>query len=630
MTDDQTSRVDPTGAADRQPTPPDDAAAPVAGTTPPAEPAEPAAGQPAATDAIASGSAGAAAASGGAAAASGGSLRWIVGLGVAGLALAVAIGAYLLLSGQPSPEALRYVPADAALVVEARFELPGDQLQKLGNLLAHFPGFDDQSTLSDKIDEGLSRLVGSSDPSIDYRNDIKPWLNGPAFFAVRPPAPGAEVGALENLLISVTTTGTVTCDRPFEGRTATHETYRGLDLFVDAESELACVIDGRQALLGDSASVKAGLDAKAAGTGMDRSERYRTARRALTGDQLGTVYIDGTRVRDLVPTPSLVPLPSLGAELPGLGGLDGFPGFGAIPDWVIGGIRAEDDALVLDTVTAPLPAPTAGAASLLPEPAGHASVLTGMLPANTLVLVEQQGVGVSIQNLVATLRADPEFARSLAVLDGLGGADDLFGWIDDAGIVVLDGSETPTAGLLLVAPDASSAAERVETLVGVLALAGLGGGLEVTESTVAGIEVTTVRITDLGSLIPPGTLPDGVEPPADAEVEFSLAARDRVILLGVGDGFMDAVLNVQPGASLADQAGYQQGVKRALQNSRTSVYIAVRDVVALVEGLLPEEAKGEWETDIRPYVAPIQVVSFSATSDAGGSRTRLTITVTEP
>jgi hypothetical protein len=108
------------------------------------------------------------------AASSGGPLRWIVGLGVAGVAVAVAIGAYLLLAGQPTPEALRYIPGDAAMVVEARFELPGDQLQKLGNLLSKFPGFDDQANLSDKLDEGLSRLVGAAETDLDYRTDIKP------------------------------------------------------------------------------------------------------------------------------------------------------------------------------------------------------------------------------------------------------------------------------------------------------------------------------------------------------------------------------------------------------------------------------------------------------------------------
>src|SRR5258706_5020945 len=86
-------------------------------------------------------------------------MRWAIGIGVAALAVAVAIGAFIVLGSRPAPEALKYIPADASLVAEIRMDLPGDQLQKLGTLLSHFPGFADQSTLPAKIDESLSRLV---------------------------------------------------------------------------------------------------------------------------------------------------------------------------------------------------------------------------------------------------------------------------------------------------------------------------------------------------------------------------------------------------------------------------------------------------------------------------------------
>src|SRR5262245_37174089 len=47
-------------------------------------------------------------------------VRWAVGLGVAALAIAIAIGAVLVFGSRPSPEALKYIPADAAVVVEIR------------------------------------------------------------------------------------------------------------------------------------------------------------------------------------------------------------------------------------------------------------------------------------------------------------------------------------------------------------------------------------------------------------------------------------------------------------------------------------------------------------------------------
>jgi len=126
------------------------------------------------------------------------------------------------------------------------------------------------------------------------------------------------------------------------------------------------------------------------------------------------------------------------------------------------------------------------------------------------------------------------------------------------------------------------------------------------------------------------SLPGGVEAPAGTPIEFSIAAKGRVILLGVGDAFMTGVLNVQPGSSLADQAGYKKAAERSLAGSRTSVYVAVRGAISLAEGLVPAEMLAQWESDIKPYVTPIDSVSISTTSEVAGTRSRLIITVSQP
>ncbi|MEO7663613.1 MAG: hypothetical protein ABIV26_00685, partial [Candidatus Limnocylindrales bacterium] len=94
--------------------------------------------------------------------------RWLIGGGIAVAAVAALVLIVSFLGGRPLPEALRYIPADSALVVEIRPELPGDQRQHLGNFLAHFPGFADQSILGQKIDEALGRMIRSSGAPLDY------------------------------------------------------------------------------------------------------------------------------------------------------------------------------------------------------------------------------------------------------------------------------------------------------------------------------------------------------------------------------------------------------------------------------------------------------------------------------
>jgi hypothetical protein len=557
-------------------------------------------------------------------------LRWAIGIGAAALAVAVAIGAFIVLGSRPAPEALRYIPADASLVAEIRMDLPGDQLQKLGTLLAHFPGFADQSTLPDKIDESLSRLVQQGNPGApDYRTDIKPWLSGPAFAAVWLPADAtaADLTEAPRFLVSATTTGTVSCATPFKNQTVTHENYRGLDLFLGPGSE-ACVTDGRQALIGDVASIKAGLDAHADGSGVDRSDAYRAARAAVPGDQLATVYVNG---RSYAAFFAGFANSSLGTQS-GMSDLLGL--VGAFPDWAMTGVRAEDDALVVDSVTSAPPAPTASATagpSLLPVPPGHPSIIAAMAPANTIAFFEAQGAGVSLQNLLTRLKSVPELAPGLQMLDGAGGAAQLVGWVDDAGVIVVNGAGKPTGGIALVAKDEASATQRVATLNSLIGLLAVSAeGIKTRESTIAGVTVTIITVTDLASLIPPGSLPAGGTLPANASFEFSIAAKGRVVLVGTGEDFMTAVLNVQPGASLADQAFYKKALARSVSNPQVTIYVGIHDIVGLAETLMPADAKGRWESDIKPYIAPFEALSITVSTDASGSRQRLTITVSNP
>ena len=554
-------------------------------------------------------------------------VRWALGLGVAILVLVITAGAFLLLGGSSAPEALRYVPADSAMVIEARFDLPGDQMQKLGNLLAHFPGFADQSTLTAKIDEAFSRLVGSgSGGAVDYTTQIKPWLNGPIFISgdAQSLADAEGGGSAERLLVSATTNNAVACDTAFEGQTLTHETYAGMDLSTAIDGSFACVIDGRIGLVGDTASVKEAIDTKAGGNGMDKANAYTAARKSLTGEQLATVFISGDALRAVAPGPdaSSAPIP----------GLEAFTG--QIPEWLIFGLRAEDDAMVVDGVVAPVAA-AAGAPSLLPVPAGHASVIASQVPAGTLIYFEDQGTGVSLQNLFTQMRAIPDLQAPLQMLDGVGGPAGLVGWIDDAAIAV--SAKDPTledphikADVYLVAKDEAAAAEKLSTVRTFLGFAGLsGGGITVTTETISGVEVSNVTITDLSGLVPPGSVPGVDTGTLDTPVSFSIAGKGRFIYLTVGDGAMAEVLGVGAGASLADDAAFKLAAQRGLANSKTTMYVAVGATVDLVKDLIPTDAATEW-AELQPYIDPVEAFGFTVATDPAATRTRMVLTVNHP
>src|SRR5512140_3173324 len=283
--------------------------------------------------------------------------RWLIGGAVAAGAVVVAIGAALLLSSRPMPEALKYVPGNAAVVAELRLDLPGDQLQRVGNLLAHFPGFKDQSTLSAKLDETLDRLVkGATSNASDYTTKLKPWLAGPTFIGVLPggsgtggssPAPSAgtsdgSLPAATDGVIVATTDGKVGCDAAIQG--GTPRTIPQGSMLVDAAGSMACFMDGKFGLLGTPAGIDAALAAHAAGSGIDHDAKYATARDTLGGDRLATVYVSGDAAKLMQSAAASFPA-SLPISIPSAAG--------SLPEWLMAGLRAEDDAVVMDLFVAP-------------------------------------------------------------------------------------------------------------------------------------------------------------------------------------------------------------------------------------------------------------------------------------
>ena len=581
-------------------------------------------------------------------------LRWLIGGGVAAAAVIVAIGAALLLSSRPMPEALKYVPGNAAVVAELRLDLPGDQLQRVGNLLAHFPGFKDQSILGSKLDETFDRLVkAATNGAADYTTKLEPWLAGPTFVGILPAgsaaggaSPGPSAGssglalpAAADGVVVATTDGKVTCDAAIQGG-ATPQLRGGHSLLVSADGTMACFMDGKFGLLGTPAGIEAALAAHASGSGIDHDAAYGKARDTLGGDRLATVYVSGAAAALMQAAEASMPA-SLPISLPTVAG--------ALPEWIIAGTRAEDDALVTDLYVAPSKAGTgasAAAGSPLPTlPPPHVSDIAGFLPGTTILLAELHGVGVSAQTALTALRSDPQFQAQAAQLDtalGLaGGPEGVVGWVSDAGVVVLPQSTTAAAGatpgvdagLVLVATDEATASAKVAQLKSLLGIVALSGGGSSTDVDVDGTTVTTIDLGDLSSLLgQAGASGDlgGITIPSDLRLKLSLAVRGKLVLLGGDESFARDVLQVDAGATLADQASYKRSIDRASASNLGQVYVAGASLRQLAARFLPAEIQASWQTDILPFVEPIDAVVLTSTIEHGLSHTQLVMAVSTP
>ncbi|MDH4143369.1 MAG: DUF3352 domain-containing protein, partial [Chloroflexota bacterium] len=237
-------------------------------------------------------------------------MRWFAALAIVTLVVAGSAAATLMLTGaSPSATVTGYVPADSVMYGEVRLDLPGDQKRAIGEFLSKFPGFADQAALDTKLDEVLDRLVSdATDGEQTFTADIKPWFDGEMAFAVGPvpqvaaqATPEAMAGAARGLLL-MSIKDEALARTWFDGVMSgsgvqgTAESYAGVELLVFTDPGMPgleaafAIVDGKVALAGDVASVKAAVDTDG-DNGLAASPDFLAANDAIDGDHVGYLYV---------------------------------------------------------------------------------------------------------------------------------------------------------------------------------------------------------------------------------------------------------------------------------------------------------------------------------------------------
>ena len=558
-----------------------------------------------------------------------GLMRWVVAGVVVMLAIAGAAWIALTLGARPIAEALRYIPADAVVVGEIRPDLPGDQRAGVGSFLAHFPGFADQSTLDVKLDEALARLLDhATGGSVDYTTRVKPLLAGPLAIALTADGVKALSSAsgsprtvpASGVLIVATTDGKATCDGTF-GATTAGSTVRGVEIRTVNE-RLSCAVNDRFLLIGDLASISAGIAARLDKTGIDGSTAYRAARDRLTGDQLGTLFVDS---RDLVKA-AMGAVPVLGSD----GTLAS-----AVPEWTMVGLRVVNDAVQVDVQTAAtVPLAVKGDVPSAPPAAG--SYFAALLPADTFGFAEWHGVGANLGRALAQLRADPSQAPLVTGIEqglaAVGGTANVIGWMDDVAVAAIPIGDSAGAVVMIRGTSADVVAARLAQIRNLLVLASAGTDVTLHDAEHNGITVTTVDLGDLNSMLPILGLPAGALPsgglPSGGRLAFALAAHGDVLYLGVGAGAIERVLDVDAAGSLATTSTYRRALELAGTPNNLEAFVAVDGVIAWArDHLLKAADRATWDTNVKPYVEHLAGFAVAGTPSRDGNRARLVLTV---
>ena len=571
-------------------------------------------------------------------------VRWVAaGVLIALVVALTGLATFALTSTKSTSVVLHYVPTDSVAYGELRLDLPGDQRQNVGAFLSKFPGFADQAALDTKLDEVLDRLVGQgSQNKQSYTKDVKPWFGGQMGFAMGPiqvgtgdatAAPDRRALVLLSIKDAALASSWLDSTLKAEGGTGTPQTYGGAQLTVFAAPKMSgtqaayTILDEKVALVGDLDSVKAAVDTKGASP-LATGEAVSAAQASVTGDSLGFMFVDLKAIADATA--------KLGASINGAGGsVPSLPTTvtNLLPGWAAARIRVEGDALRLDGVVEHkdgTPGPDEN----------RTNAVAGYAPPSTIALVAGNDYGTTLKETADLYEKDPALKDAYAQVDQiagmLGGIDAIVGWMGDSGVVIDKHADSVQGGIVSIPADAAGAKQLLTSLRSFVQLAGTNSGVTITDETYNGQTITVVDLGDLRNLVAmAGALggPSLPSTPANLPAEhlkIAYVANDQVVAIGSSPDFVKAVLDAGAGASLADDARFQDLLKR-VDTKHTSVsFVDVTAVRGLIEGSMadaPAAKKAEYEQSVKPFLTPFD--ALIATGATGGStdQTHSVITV---
>jgi hypothetical protein len=543
-----------------------------------------------------------------------GLLRWGIALVVLALVVgSVSVGTILLTAGGATSTVEGWIPSGTVVYLEGRADLPGDQRQNVGNIIARFPGFKDQASLDSKIDQALDQALQKS--GISWTTDLKPWVAGEVGVAVTRDMLDLAAAAQKDpntvaapdrgavVLVSVKDAAAAAAWVAGQaGGTPTTATYGDgqITTVTRAGVSVAWATRGTVLLLGPEVSVKAALDTKGASP-VAASSAFVAARKAAPGSYLGFGWVDTRSIFDAV-----LGMAGTSASIPQA---CKDSAAAAVPDWSAGFAHAADSALVMDLV-APV---TSAAPASGPAARDTPSAIAAHLPAATLVAFEGRQAGPALvafwAGLEASLACDPSVKDTLGQVDtalaAIGGLDSLFGWAGDSAVAVEFAGGTFDGGVAAIATDQAAASRTLGQVQAALALAGTGAGISTrTESYGGGsLFIVTVPGQASGMAIP----------------EIAATVQNGVFVLGTLD-FVKHVVDTTAATSLSAAPAYTTAISAAGGDGVSDLFVDISGIRAAAEAMMPAAEKTSYETTVQPFLVPFDAFA-SVTKAPGANRT---------
>ncbi len=562
-------------------------------------------------------------------------VRWLVA-GLATLLVLVVVGGVLALAtpraGAPSAIA-HYVPADTAMYAEVRLDLPGDQHDNLATFMSHFPGFADQASFQQKLDETLNSVLGRTNAGLSWNDDVKPWFGGQiAVFgdlqAAQMSADGSSladaVASSPDAVIALTVADSAklqsTIDAQVGGAQVASTDYQGQEIKTLAQpggtavSVSYVITDDTLLVASNPDALKAALDVKAGKQPALADDSYFTQQLgALHSDRLATLYYDaGAQMAAAMPLASNSIVPAQCAQMMQDGA----------SLKMVGELRAESDHLAF-TVRSQLPSGD----SAPPLPNNNQTTLAEAMPSNSVFYLEMRNVGGTagwlIKNLlscVSTMQGSGgPLPSALGGLGNLGDPSQLFeqflgvkpegylDFVDDAAVAVTVDGDKVGGGLVATVDDEAVATQRMAKVIGLLNLVSGFGGASSAQITTADVDHNGTKVTEIHILS---------SEPGGQPLTIQLAVANGRLYLGVDD-FVTSALDRSSNDSLASNAHYQKAISSGPADNAGILYVDLNGLVSVAESNMQPAQKADFETNAKPFVDPLH--SFVVINRIDGS-----------
>jgi hypothetical protein len=545
--------------------------------------------------------------------------RWLVAL-VATVMLVVSGSGLVVFaqSGTGESRGPQFVPADAAVYVEARTDLPGDQAEALPQFMTAFPGFADAGSFGLKSDQLLDDLFDeATDGAMSYSGDLKDFLTGEMGLAVmdiESAMNGDDPAMVIGIAISDRAAAQSFLDLMLAGQDGddarTEETYGAAQIVSDDSTAVA--LTDEWILISPSVDdIKASVDILA-GTAPSLADDpdFVNAFSRLPASRLGAAYMNLQSFGSILDMAGLMASGQAGMEMPttDLAAM--------LPKDMAAYLAVEADRMTLEAFITP--------GEGTPAVAVGDSELAMLFPADTQLYLETRELGMTVENSLNSVfqMMEEDAMEQVAPIESMLGEPlpTFLDFVADAGVGAGLSSDGLWLGIAAEVTDEEIAAERIERILSIVRLMGSGAeaGIEIDETTVGDTEVTVITVPIDDAMAGSGL-------PISIGDTISVALNDGTMLMGTGD-FVESALTGASVDSLGASAGYTDALAADTVNTGV-LYANIGSLLAELDPMISMMVP-EW-SDVQPYATALDRLIAVGTAEDDVLGARMTVIVNQ-